>query len=306
MAKITQSLRASHRNAISNILARILANSAWVIVIMDQIISSNKQSFELLNFNFGLSRLFIYVHHSKTGLLDKYDKQVLKEAKSSGFSTILVSNGRFIDIKNADYIFRKNRFGRDFAVLRDMARSLKLNNNQLISFFYMNNSMVWKDNGISELIDVLEKSDIDTVIFPTESYNPVHHVQPYFVFAKLEKEKIVKFSSSFEWIKNFHFRRSLIYLNEYRIAHKLLKRNWKIKVVAPYWELIETENRIRETKFEEILDPTYKLYNPTQHMWKSLSKFHISGVKKSLIFKNPVGIKNSPSNISNALASMYT
>lgn len=305
MGNIVQASRSSERGALICILARTFAFSLWPVVIMDRLVSSNSNKLKLLDFDFNLSRIFIYVHHSESRLLDDYDKQVLEEAKSSGFSTILVSNGEFNSAENTDYIFRKNRFGRDFGVLRDMARSLTLNGNQTISFFYLNNSMVWKKNGIFDLINVLEKSKVNVLVFPTESFNPVHHVQPYFLFAKLEKDKFNHFSSSFNWIRNFHFRRSLIYLNEYRIARKLLDNDWKIQVLAPYWKLIETENRVRQNKFEELLDPTYKLYNPTQHMWKSLSKFHISGIKKSLIFKNPGGVKNSPTNARDALASMY-
>jgi hypothetical protein len=185
-----------------------------------------------------------------------------------------------------------------------MARSLELNDNESVSFFYLNNSMIWQKNGICELINKLKNSESNIIYFPTESYNPVYHVQPYFVFANLNQDCVKDFSSNFEWIRNFHLKRSLIYFNEYRIARKLLERNWQIRVIAPYKELIELENQSRLTKSEELLDSTYRHYNPTQHMWKSLSKFHINGVKRSLVFKNPLGIKNSPKNVNDAFASM--
>jgi hypothetical protein len=249
----------------------------------------------------GLTRMFIYVHHSKSGSLEMHDERVLLEAKLSGYSTILISNGQHKKYQNVDFFHQKSRFGRDFSVLRDMARTLKFSKNQSVEFFYLNDSMIWKVNGISMLLAELDKSKINTLTFPTESYNPRYHVQPYFLFTKIEKEKFNDFSLSFEWIRNFHFKRSLIYLNEYRMAYKLVEKNWKIEVLAPYWEILEVENRFRERNFEECYDSTFKFYNPTQHFWRALSIFHIQGVKKSLINKNPVGITNPPSSFRNAL-----
>ena len=253
----------------------------------------------------GLTRMFIYVHHSKSGTLEMHDERVLLEAKLSGYSTILISNGQHKKYQNVDYFHRKSRFGRDFSVLRDMARTLRFNKNQSVEFFYLNDSMIWKVNGISLLLAELDQSKINTLTFPTESYNPRYHVQPYFLFTRIEKEKFNDFSLSFEWIRNFHFKRSLIYLNEYRMAKKLVEKNWKIEVLAPYWEILEVENKFREKHFEECYDSTFKFYNPTQHFWRALPKFQIHAVKKSLIYQNPVGIRNAPQTKISALEALH-
>jgi hypothetical protein len=304
MKKLIQHLRSSDRNRLFGVIGRMISNSIWILVLFDWVISSKKDSLRLEEVNSNLPRMFIYVHHSDSGTLDLYDERVLKEAKLNGFATILFSNKQLEKNQYVDYCFQKNRFGRDFAVLRNMARILKFNSNQRIDFFYLNDSMIWQVNGISTLCSVFDKAESNLIIFPTESLNPTHHVQPFFLFAKLDKEKFHEFSISFEWIKNLHFKRSLIYLNEYRIARKLLERNWNIKILAPYWEILNAENNFRKNNSEQFYDSSFKFYNPTQHFWRMLPSFQIQAVKKSLIHNNPVGIANPPSSVSSALKTL--
>jgi hypothetical protein len=305
MANLAQILRTTRGGIAIKFLVWTLKILMKVGTKIDYIFSTNKALYDFSKIGSNSPRIFVFVHHSKSGLLDEYDLKVLKEAKISGFSTVLVSNGPICEISNADFVVQKNRNGRDFSVLRDAARSMRLNRNKQIEFFYLNNSMVWQDSAILDLIRNFQNSEKNVLIFPTESFNPLYHVQPYFMYVKLDISVIFKFSSSFEWIRNFHFRRSIIYFNEYRMAGKLNSKNWKIRVVAPYWNLLESENKYRQVSNQVILDSNFKFYNPNQHFWKSLSLFQINGVKRSLIYRNPVGIKDAPCNESNALTSMY-
>jgi len=271
---------------------------------VDWLISSNKNSLELPELDSSHSRIFVFVHHSKSGFLDSYDQNALLEARKSGFTTILVTNCETLDNSNADLTIKKGRYGRDFAALRDLARSVKFNKSKSVEFLYLNNSMVWQENAVFSLIELLRSLERESIWFPTDSNNPSYHVQPYFLYVNLVESDYQKFASSFEWIKNYHMKRSLIFFGEYQIFRKLKEKSWNVRVVAPYSEVLLAENRFRILKGEALLNPRVDLYNSTQHLWRSLSTFGLRGVKRSLVLQNPVGVENPPINFESALTQL--
>jgi hypothetical protein len=188
--------------------------------------------------------------------------------------------------------------------MRDLARSVKSIKSKELEFFYLNNSIVWQKTGVVEIVKFLRSLEKGSIWFPTDSNNPIYHVQPYFLYVNLEESDYLKFATSFEWIKNYHMRRSLIFFGEYQIFGKLKEKSWNVRVVAPYSEVLLAENRFRTLKGEVLLNPRFDLYNPTQHLWRSLSIFEIRGVKRSLVLQNPVGIENPPVNFECALTQM--
>ena len=304
MRELVKYLRSLERGMTVRAFRRVLSYTLRGLSCFDWLFSSNSINTDLTDFDFSQSKLFIYVHHSNIQHLSEFDRHVLDEAKASGFDTILVSNQFSYNQECADFVFKKGTYGRDFSILRDMARSLARNQQDSVEFFYLNDSMIWREGGITEIIERLRRSKSGNILFPTDSFNPSYHVQPYFLYVRLGKADFPKFAVSFEWIKNYRFRRSLIYFNEYRIANRLKKYSWTLEVLAPYFEVLELENCYRLQEGEVLIDIKSKRYNPTQHLWRSLSLFGIHAVKKSLVFQNPVKVENAPANITIALQTM--
>lgn len=304
MKRLVRHLRSPDCGFTISTLRRGVRAILRLLSAVDWLISSNKTSLQLPEFDSSHSRIFVFVHHSESGFLDSYDQNVLVEAKKSGFTTILVTNCGTLDNSIADVTIKKARYGRDFAVMRDLSRSVEFIKNRELEFFYLNNSMVWKKSGVVEIVKFLRSLEKGTIWFPTDSNNPIYHVQPYFLYVNLEESDYLKFATSFEWIRNYHLRRSLIFFGEYQIFSKLKEKSWNIRVVAPYSEVLLAENSFRTFKGEAPLNPRFDLYNPTQHLWRSLSIFGIRGVKRSLILQNPVGVENSPVNFESALTQL--
>jgi hypothetical protein len=129
----------------------------------------------------------------------------------------------------------------------------------------------------------------------------VEHVQPYFLYVKLLSDSVNLFSESFEWIHDWRLRRSIIYFGEYQILAQLTTRGWKSSILAPYEKVLQTENEFRRENSLESLVQDSIYYNPTQHMWRSLSKYGLFAVKKSLILINPAGVLDPPVSLEFAL-----
>ena len=288
-------------NSLLKLFRRVVANSFIPIYHLDNLVSSKKCAFTLDSFPQQEVSIYCLVHHSDSGLLDEHDNKSLHDMKSLGFNTVLITNSPHVNLGKADIVLKKGKYGRDMSSLRDVARSFLGQDYDLVELFFVNNSIAWKQNGLNRQITQLRRFPINTLIFPTYSKYPRTHVQPYFIYTRLNMVGYRNFAVGFEWIRNWHLRRSIIHLAEYRIFQQLKKRGWTIKVLATYEELLVSENLIRQSKGEELLNVRTHYYNPSQHMWRALSVLGIYTVKKSLIRNNPAGVLNAPETIDKAL-----
>jgi hypothetical protein len=238
------------------------------------------------------------------GILDDYDKSTLSKMKSLGFITILITNSLQVDSYCADKIVPKGNFGRDMSSLRDLARSFSGSNCEKFELFFMNNSIVWDLQRLEREITRLRHLPTGRLVFPTSSKYPYIHVQPYFIYLVLEGTAISRFADSFEWIRNWHLKRSIIYFGEYRMLKMLTEKGWPSTIMAPYDDVVQSENIFRLLKGEPLLMSNSIFYNPTQHMWRALPSFGIWAVKKSLVASNPAGVENQPESIGVALETL--
>ena len=274
------------------------------IYYLDNLFASSSESFKLQLENEPFRSIFCLVHHSDDGELDEFDKSILKQMQILEFFTVLITNAPQQNLENADCVILKGKYGRDFSAMRDMARSFASDNPVDIEFLFMNNSMAWDYRKIKSFVAGLRESPTNSLIFPTNSKYPVEHVQPYCFYIKLLSSSVNKFSKSFEWIRDWRLRRSIIYFGEYRILSEMFSRGWKSEILAPYEQVLQTENEFRRKNAVETLVDDSIYYNPTQHMWRSLSKFGLAAVKKSLVLINPAGIIDPPISLMNALDSL--
>jgi hypothetical protein len=285
-------------------IRRYITKTLVPIYHLDNLFASSSKSFKLHLENETFRSIFCLVHHADDGELDQFDKSLLNQIKALEFFTVLITNAPEKNSRYADLVILKGKYGRDFSAMRDMARSFASDNPIDVEFLFMNNSMAWDYRKIESFVADLRKSPRNSLIFPTNSKYPVEHVQPYFIYIRLLSSSVNTFSESFEWIRDWRLRRSIIYFGEYRILSQLASRGWKFEVLAPYEQVLDTENEFRRVNAIETLAHDSLYYNPTQHMWPSLSKFGIAAVKKSLISINPAGIIDPPASIIEALDSL--
>ena len=92
MKRLVRHLRSPDRGFAISTLRQGFRVILRLLSAVDWVVSSNKTSLELPEFDSSHSRIFVFVHHSESGFLDSYDQNVLIEAKQSGFTTILVTN----------------------------------------------------------------------------------------------------------------------------------------------------------------------------------------------------------------------
>ena len=261
---------------------------------LDFLLSNNRNQYEIRPELQNNSKIFVYVAREK---LSDDDKKIISFFKEKKFYTLIIAQANFSENIACDLFVVKSRKGRDLGALRDVARSLYSTDSAVINlhFLMLNDSMLWDSRKLNELLLEVNKFSPNTFAFPTESFFPRHHVQPYLVSIKLEgREQIEKFSNSFEWIRNLHWKRSFVAQIEYKLNDELVKEQWRSKVIAPYYEILNIFESASEIAIKnQIRD---KL-NPNQHFWVFLGFFGLYGIKKSLLFSNPCNIVDAPMSI---------
>jgi hypothetical protein len=299
---ITSFLRASERNRIIALVRKCYAAVLSKLLLVDWFFSSRKTQITQREIQVSNSKIFVFVHYSKSSLIDVYDRNVLLALRQLGFFIILVTNSLGDSNNLADVVLKKGRFGRDFSNLRDVVRNIVTDEISELEFFYLNNSMIWKSNTFPALVDLLRQFPLNEIIVPTISLNPRFHAQPFFVYCRLDRLHQTLFQSSFNWIRNLHFKRSVVLFSEVKFYKKLRYLGWNISPVADYWDLLKIENDLRAQNGEDVLSGDCALYNPTQHFWRCLPSVSIHAVKRSLAESNPVNVKNGPKDFKDAIS----
>lgn len=294
MANVLRFLRATDRNPVVILIRKLFSIILRKILFFDWLLSSNRSQIDPVSTRIDLTSIFMFVHYSKTNQIDQFDRNVLLEMRQLGFTVILVTNSSNDCDELADIVLKKGKFGRDFASLRDVVRMIPINSREIVEVLYMNSSMIWKKRSLATLLNLLRRFPINEVVVPTISLNPVQHAQPFFVYTRLDFPHQVHYQKSFDWIKNVRFKRSAVIFSEYRFFTTLTDYGWKVSPVANYWELVRVENQIRKNMNELPLSEKNTLYNPTQHFWRCLPHFGIFAIKRTLVEKNPVCVRNPP------------
>jgi hypothetical protein len=294
MANFLKFLRATDRNPGVILFRKLFAKILHKILFFDWILSSNRSQIDPVSIEIDPTSIFVFAHYSKKNQIDDFDKNVLLEMRQLGFTVILVTNSSNDCDKLADIVLKKGKFGRDFATLRDVVRMIPTNNGGYVEILYMNSSMIWKKCSFSTLLKLLRNFPLNDVVVPTISLNPVQHAQPFFVYTRLDFPHLVLYKKSFDWIKNVRFKRSAVIFSEYRFCSSLTGYGWQVSPVANYSELLKVENQIRSELGELPLSEKNTRYNPTQHFWRCLPHFGIFAIKRTLVEKNPVYVRNPP------------
>jgi hypothetical protein len=282
-------LRDLERGPFLTLLRKSLKSLMRPIIKLDFVFSSTKPIYRNLQWDQDAGRIFVFIKHGK---MDKFDMQILEFFRDKDFFTLLFST-EYEDSIYADQWQKKRLFGRDSSILRDVSRTFGNIETHELELAIFNDSMVWDEMEMPNLLAKLRSYPKNTIVFPTESMYPVSHVQPYFVYANMDKRTLQKYSVSFEWIKTYHLKRSMVQFVEYLMRDTLENAGWLVEVVAKHKQLVTSAGK-------KVTDE----FNPTQHLWKSLPKCGIVGIKRSLVNTNPVNVIDAPRNFEDAIKNL--
>ena len=297
-------LRSIQANPLFQSLKRMLKAIITPVLYLDYVISRNVSEVDFPTFTGMNQRVFVFAHHSKT-TLDVFDREILNSMRKLGFYTIFVTDLKKTNQVTADLVLKKGSRGRDLGILRDFARIFQGTVFKSTEILFCNNSMMWNAIKFEKLVASLSEYPNDTFIFPSNSNNPSYHVQPYLVYINLSSTNYRKFQQSFDWIKNFRLKRSIVRFGEYPMSKRLNGMGWEQAVIAPYKSVHQNFSLLHEE------DPTFRklttsvLLNPTQEMWDGLILSGIPGIKRSLVSLNPVGVINVPDSLESAFRQVF-
>jgi hypothetical protein len=290
MQSVVRFLRSPYRGRTATGLLKIVNWSFYPILALDFCLSNNSRRYVIDDVSIFTPNVFAYVKHGK---IDAFDLELFNFFKKNGFFCILCSD-QSTDSRVADLWLEKNRLGRDSSFLRDLTHDfskLKLDN---LEFAFFNDSMIWDSEELPKLLAKLRSFKENSIVFPTESNNPRNHVQPYFLYVRLNREGLQRFSQSFLWIKTLHFKRSLVKFIEYAFREKIEAFGWEVQLLVKHRDLFNSD----------LEAMTGNLINPNQHAWDRLPRLGLVGIKRSLINTNPVGVINAPKSFEEALIAL--
>ncbi len=192
----------------------------------------------------------------------KHDFNVARIAKAFENQIIVIENTDDISKKigSVARYYRKNR-GFDLAAYRDglnlLSRS-EFNGNVLL----INSSATWQISKLPELVQELEKTHTDEIMFMTRSHQGVEHFQTFFIWVpNLVLSRFHALVNS-HW-KNWRFKRSVVIFGEQKLFKLLnlyrISSNSYIDFsqVASFWELrnLNPSTRLIE---KYVSDPIFR------------------------------------------------
>ncbi len=142
--------------------------------------------------------------------------------------------------RGSKVFFRKNR-GRDLGILRDFMRIVPEQLEKPILF--INSSCYWDYKILNEKVTELLHVE-DEIIFGTASLQHSLHVQTFFIWVPAScTEQFKSVFVSKKMIRNWHTKRSTVYLGEKRLLRWLLASNLKVSVLYHPEEFISKSER---------------------------------------------------------------
>ena len=181
-----------------------------------------------------------------------------------------VFGDRLIVIENTDvasqkitsdaHYFRKNR-GFDLAAYRDGLNLLSKGEfNGSVLFF--NSSATWQISKLAKLVQELENTHTDEIMFMTRSHQGVEHFQTFFIWVPNVLLSRFRTLVNSHW-KNWRFKRSVVVFGEQKLfkllsLHRISSDNYiDFSQVASHWELrnLNPSTRLIE---KYVSDPMFR------------------------------------------------
>ena len=250
------------------------------------------------------TRVAVYVHFDKAGVVHDYVVHQLRELVGAGYRVTFVSNAPDLPMESRarvqplckELIWRFNT-GYDFGAYKDGIASIA-DIDQLDSLILMNDSVY---GPFWNLRDTLGKIDTATTDFwgIADSFENRHHIQTFFMVFMPNALRSTAFRQFWSRLLYIDHRMWVIRNAEVRLTQVLQDARLKTGVLAPYRAVAATvrERLARQTSpeheraaFERFRGQVLKdgVVNPTQFFWDVLiTDYACPFIKRDLLTSNP-------------------
>jgi len=201
------------------------------LTFFDHIFANRKNGIVLSSdFKFDVGdKIAIYVTH---GALhnDSYEEILFDSLRNLNFVVITIVNqpeSCYVSTLKQP-IFREN-LSADLGAVRDFFAHFGSNSFQ--ELFIFNSSMAYLKNVDLFLGNVRQEVN-SQIVLGVQSFQKMMHFQSFFFYAR--GSGIQALSQSFQGIRNYKFKRTLINFGEIGISRKLLKSNIRLRILYPY------------------------------------------------------------------------
>jgi hypothetical protein len=236
------------------------------------------------------STFISYAHFSSSQQLETSDRETINQIASLTDQFVVSTNKpELMDFLHDEKVsIQKRNLGFDLAMHRDVLHAL---NKSLIWPQYLiltNNSLIWDSpNGFKEQFQECERfsnTSGATIIFMTDSLQPSHHLQSYFIFVNTsDNETQELIYSTFTRCRNWRLKRSAVFFGEKRLLTSLgsMPRTSVMYPIVALWELF-TKNRKLLDKHSNL---KVEFLNPNQHMVSEMKRMGARFQKKPRLTK---------------------
>ena len=252
-----------------------------------------------------LSGVFPELHKSRIAIYARYgdfigeERVLIDKLKSLGYGIVIVENGHDFSLGKFSsqdlVILRKNR-GFDLAAFRDVIKHLTTQSEVLL----INSSLYWNADRLERaIIKIQSEASFNSVTYLTDSRQGGHHGQSYFMYLKLDSIRLAEFQNFMvAKVKNWNFKRMAVTCGEKKVSSYFTSNeSIECKFLFSYKHVenqyLDLPKSQREDWVTRLIQHGIKL-NPTQHLWPALEVMDFPGIKKSLIDRNPAGLRSTP------------
>jgi hypothetical protein len=266
-----------------------------IAAILDHILTDQKSL--LLNENvckkFSSKKIAFYIVYEPDTQTQIFREHIRQVFSKNNFEFHVVQNIESqVSTESTNTIFRKNR-GFDLGAYRDVLRVISDTQSEVL---FLNDSIYWDVIQLDRLLSHLDNMN-DGAYFLTDSHQPFHHFQSYFMFLK-GKTAILQAKNWLGTIRNWHRKTAAIEFGELRNA-KYFKDS--AHILFPYSELIKSaELHYQKPDLSVFTKERLKFclrnvrdgipLNPTHHFYFELLQLGFPGIKRDLVKLNPSGI----------------
>lgn len=262
----------------------------------------------------GASKVAVFVHHDKRGVVHEYVCYYLQSLRDAGFEILFVSNGRGLGGKAVDSIrmmcteiLCRRNVGYDFGAYRDGLRYLgDLSRFQQV--LLINDSVYGPFTDLTELLSrCTERAAIWGV---TDSWSGRYHLQSYFLLIGRTALVSHDFARFWSGMVMMHSKQWVIQHYEIGFTQAMIRSGQECAALVPYRAV--TRDLINASRSGELsddaLEPTMARFfaglvwrvesgiplNPMHQFWDHvIRKSRCPFIKRELIVRNPAKIPHA-------------
>lgn len=248
------------------------------------------------NKNLG-SKVCLFAHYDNNEQIKDYVLFYLSKIKEIGFDIIFISTAPISDKVSykklnqlCNVVIHRDNIGYDFGSWAEGIKYLKNKNILLEKLLVANDSVYGPLYSLENIINSFEKSSADFYGL-TDSYEFEYHIQSYFMIFNKDVLRSEVWKNFWEKIYVHSVKEEIVRNYEVGLSTLLMNRGFKMGVYLESHNI--AHDAILENHFYKTELLENRKYNITHLLWDFIiTKYKYPFIKKELIQKNPLKLKN--------------